>query len=136
MPTERCLSDFAGSWQITREIIHADGSVATFLGQARFSPTGQGALRYVETGDLRLPDGQTVRATRTYLWESDLQVFFEDGRPFLQVPAAGGEAIHLCPPDTYRVTYDFTPWPQWQAIWSVTGPKKAYRMVSTYAPAT
>ena len=34
----------------------------------------------------------------------------------------------------YRVRYDFSDWPDWRTIWHVTGPRKAYEMVSHYAP--
>ena len=131
----RVISDFEGHWRVTRAITHADGTVATFSGEAAFEPDPQGGLDYTEDGMLSLPTGQSMRATRRYLWADDLSVFFDDGRPFHQVPREGGAAEHYCAPDTYRVTYDFANWPEWQAIWDVTGPKKAYRMVSNYAPA-
>ncbi len=134
MPTERQLSDFAGTWLLEREIAHADGTRATFRGDAVFRQEGPGVLRYEEEGQLHLPTGQTMRATRAYRWEEGLMVFFEDGRPFHQIPTAGGSARHLCPPDTYDVNYDFSDWPRWQAIWDVTGPKKAYNMISRYRP--
>ena len=132
MPIERGLSDFAGDWVIDRTIVHADGSEARFTGEAAFQENGSGGLDYTEDGVLTLPNGQAMRATRAYRWEADLSVHFDDERPFHQVPASGGTAIHLCAPDTYRVTYDFQNWPSWKAVWEVTGPKKDYRMTSTY----
>ena len=42
---------------------------------------------------------------------------------------------HDCPPDTYRVRYDFRAWPRWQAEWRVTGPRKDYGIVSRFRPA-
>jgi len=135
MPTERQLQHFEGRWQLDRQITHNDRSVATFSGEALFAPMG-GALSYEENGTLTLPDGQEVRATRRYRWEASLAVFFDDGRAFHVVPPTGGEAVHHCPPDMYRVIYDFSQWPQWQATWDVTGPQKAYRMVSGYRRAS
>jgi hypothetical protein len=63
-------------------------------------------------------------------------VLFADGRPFhaFDPGAARPEAAHDCPPDLYRVRYDFSDWPDWQAAWEVRGPRKDYRMVSRYAP--
>ncbi|WP_050929988.1 DUF6314 family protein [Aestuariivita boseongensis] len=135
MTKPRQITDFEGRWTLTRWIVHADGTKADFTGEARFEPNDTGGLAYLEDGHLTLPTGQQMRATRAYRWEADLSVFFDDGRPFHQVPAEGGEAVHLCPPDTYRVTYDFTEWPQWQAVWQVTGPRKDYVMTSVYTQA-
>ena len=42
---------------------------------------------------------------------------------------------HDCPPDSYRVRYDFRAWPRWQAEWRVTGPRKDYGIVSRFRPA-
>ncbi len=117
---------------IDRTIAHADGSQAQFSGKALFVQNTSGGLDYTEDGVLILPQGQSMRATRAYRWREDLSVFFDDGRPFHQVPASGGTAVHLCAPDTYRVTYDFRNWPSWRSIWEVTGPKKDYCMTTTY----
>ena len=135
MPAERRLSDFRGLWVIARTITQADGTTGQFSGTGDFAPTADGALEYTETGELRLANSPPMRATRRYRWEEGLNVFFEDGRAFHRIPGAGGEALHLCPPDTYRVADDFSDWPNWRATWDVTGPKKAYRMVSQYSPA-
>ena len=63
-----------------------------------------------------------------------IAVFFADGRAFHRfVPAADTvEADHWCDPDTYKVRYDFSRWPVWQAEWRVTGPRKDYVMQSVY----
>jgi hypothetical protein len=64
-------------------------------------------------------------------------VLFADGRFFHRFDAEdpAPAAAHDCPPDLYRVRYDFRPWPRWQAEWRVTGPRKDYAMVSRYRPA-
>jgi hypothetical protein len=36
--------------------------------------------------------------------------------------------VHACDPDTYRAHHDFSRWPQWHAVWTVTGPRKDYTM--------
>jgi hypothetical protein len=41
-------------------------------------------------------------------------------------------AAHECAPDQYRVGYDFRAWPRWMANWRVRGPRKHYRIVSTF----
>ncbi|MEL6643966.1 MAG: DUF6314 family protein [Pseudomonadota bacterium] len=131
------LMDFAGIWRIHREIDFTDRDThARFLGEASLTPHGTGLI-YSETGELRLGQAPPMRAERRYLWEpSDtggIATFFDDGRPFhVFTLNAASQATHKCPPDTYRVAYAFHDWPAWTATWAVTGPKKAYTMVSLY----
>ncbi|WP_299739306.1 DUF6314 family protein [uncultured Roseobacter sp.] len=135
MPTEvraRVLADFEGTWDLTRQIAHADGTEAHFEGQAVWAPDGQG-LRYTETGRLQMAQGVVMQAERRYQWGPDLDVYFEDGRFFHRVPERGGVAEHWCDPDTYKVTYDFTHWPTFTAVWRVAGPKKSYTLHSQYS---
>lgn len=145
------LADFIGDWRLAREIVQADGMVAQFTGQARFTPLGAGRLRYHETGRLCLPGAAPMQAERSYLWAAEgegageegageeIAVFFADGRPFHRfspgAPGATPEAAHLCPPDHYRVAYDFRHWPSWSAHWQVAGPRKAYSLTSRYCRA-
>ena len=135
MTAERQLSDFEGHWKIARSIIQADGARAQFSGTARFVHASQGGLDYFEDGTLQLPDGVSMHATRRYHWAEGLVVSFEDGRYFHTVPALGGEAHHLCPPDDYWVSYAFDAWPLWRTTWQVRGPRKDYQMISTYTRA-
>jgi hypothetical protein len=130
----RALGDFEGHWQIDRLITQADGTTGQFTGTARFVPAPGGGLDYHEEGTLALGSHPPVRAERRYLWTSGLEVFFHDGRPFHQVPAEGGTAEHFCPPDTYRVAYDFSDWPFWRTTWRVTGPRKDYVMLTEFSP--
>lgn len=134
MTEPRCLNDFLGRWTVARILIHDDGSEGRFDGQATWQPTDDGA-RYVETGQLWLAGQGPFTAERRYRWGADLTAYFEDGRPFHRVPAMGGDVGHWCPPDQYDGTYEFTAWPRWRVLWHVTGPRKAYRSVTTYRPA-
>lgn len=129
----RILEDFLGHWRIDRTINHGDGTTATFAGQAICAPTEFG-LDFAEEGELSLPGCPVVRASRSYRWDGDLGVWFDDGRFFHRIPAVGGTAEHWCDPDHYVVVYDFARWPVWRTTWQVAGPRKDYRMVSTYAP--
>ena len=65
-----------------------------------------------------------------------LNVYFADMRPFHSVPLGveAPEAVHLCPPDRYQVTYDFGAWPGWRSVWQVEGPMKDYVMTTDYSP--
>lgn len=134
------LAAFAGDWTIEREIedIRA-GTPGRFVGTARFSPVAEG-LAYAEEGLISLGGSAGVQAVRRYLWRDGganaIEVLFEDGRFFHRFYADEDTpaAVHDCPPDQYRVRYDFSRWPRWRAEWRVRGPRKDYAMVSRYRP--
>lgn len=139
------LAAFSGEWSIDRRIedrrAAAEGS---FAGKAWFRPVAGAAtlhLAYREEGALRLGASAPMTATRGYDWRAGpgetVEVWFEDGRFFHRFACAGEMpcAEHDCPPDFYRVRYDFRQWPVWRVNWQVTGPRKDYAMVSTYRPA-
>ncbi|MGR3502883.1 DUF6314 family protein [Pseudaestuariivita sp.] len=123
---------FEGRWHLTRHIDDRAGSQSGRLaGTATFARDGAG-LTLTETGTLRLTNGGTFKATRRSLWRPGITVLFEDGRPFHSFTADAPQAHHNCPPDSYDVTYDFDAWPDWEARWTVKGPRKDYTMVSRY----
>ncbi|WP_233270357.1 DUF6314 family protein [Chachezhania sediminis] len=127
----RDLEDFAGHWRLSRRIVQADGPEARFEGEAVWTPDGAG-LTCEERGLLQIGDQPALQGTRRYLWRPGLQVFFDDGRFFHAVPVEGGRAEHHCAPDHYVVDYDFSGWPSFATVWTVEGPRKSYRMASTY----
>ena len=133
------LSAFLGTWEITREIAHADGSVQRLAGRVRFHRSG-GQVIQDEEGDLELAPGRpALRATRRYLWRQEkgrLDCSFADNRPFHSVPLGvlRPETTYLCPPDRYHVAYDFADWPRWTSVWRVEGPRKDYRMETRFRP--
>ncbi|MDJ1009519.1 MAG: DUF6314 family protein [Paracoccaceae bacterium] len=134
------LAGFAGRWAMARHIAHADGLRGALEGVATVAPSGPGLFTYDEDGTLRLGAAEPLRATRRYFWRSAgdaVAIFFADGRPFHRIAfgAMRPETTHLCPPDRYRVVYDFTAWPVWSAHWRVEGPRKRYEMTTTYRPA-
>jgi hypothetical protein len=132
------LQSFAGKWEIDRTIedVRA-GRTGRFAGRARFTPKAEG-LHYREEGTLMLEGAPPMTATRDYAWRDGgggmIEVRFGDGRYFHRfLPEEIAPAdVHDCPPDTYRVRYDFGRWPEWRAEWRVTGPRKDYGMVSHY----
>lgn len=132
--------DFVGEWQLARRIedrqLKAEGEL---IGRAVLTQAAPDVLDYRESGELRYADGPPLEASRAYRWlfmPGAVAVSFPDGRPFHDFTPAGAEdgTDHLCGSDLYRVRYDFTRWPQWQAVWSVKGPRKNYTSVSDYAP--
>lgn len=133
--TRPVLDDFAGLWTVERAIEdHLAGTTGSFRGTARFTP-GQDGLEYEEEGALHLGGAGPFLARRAYLWREAgglVHVTHADGRPFHSFDPAAPEACHLCAPDRYEVRYVFADWPRWSAVWRVTGPRKDYRMQSSY----
>lgn len=132
------LEAFAGDWRVEREIEDLRGGQdGRFVGHAGFVPAPEG-LRYREAGTLTLGGGAAMTATRDYLWRDGgagaIEVLFGDGRFFHRFLPEEPDPVaeHACPPDTYRVRYDFRRWPRWQAVWRVSGPRKDYAMVSRF----
>lgn len=130
------LQDFAGLWQVDRQIDDRLGQPMRFGGQARLSWEGD-RLIYDEQGQLWGGNGPPLVATRRYLWHADgirVAVTFEDGRPFHHFDPSrpGSRASHHCAPDQYDVRYEFGTWPVWQSHWQVRGPRKDYAMQTFY----
>ena len=128
--------DFAGRWVLQRQIDDRfGGQTGEMSGEAVFSADADGLI-YRETGQMRLGTGPLMTAQRRYLWRfgDDVEVLFDDGRPFHRFAAKGNGAgtDHPCGDDIYRVAYDFTAWPVWSAVWAVIGPRKDYTSQSRY----
>jgi len=134
------LADFAGCWRIARQIEDRRAARSgTLQGSATFQPDAQGLI-YAEQGTLHFPGQPALSARQSYLWRATgagIAVFFADGRRFHDISLTGAthSTRHLCPPDTYDVTYDFSGWPDWSSVWTVTGPRKDYRMQTQFTPA-
>ena len=131
------LWSLEGRWRLERQILHADGMVNRLDGEVRFHRSGVRLIQD-EEGTLVLGN-QTIKATRRYIWTASngrLDVFFDDMRPFHTVllGVAQHQTVHLCDPDRYEVSYDFSQWPHWSARWQVEGPRKDYVMTSSFSP--
>lgn len=120
------LLNLEGRWRVLRDIDdRLAGLTGQFEGEALWSLDTDGLVQ-TETGVMTYGTAPPMQATRRYLWREDaggLHVFFDDGRPFHTVPPPGKEALHDCPPDTYRVRYSFAA-DTFTTIWHVTGPRK------------
>lgn len=127
------IDDFAGLWQLDRRIEDAlAGRVLRATGTAELVRDDTG-WHWREDLDLTVPGQAPMKAVRRYLWRPGpdrIAVCFDDGRYFHEIRLGGAEARdrHDCPPDDYRVFYEFARWPDWSARWQVTGPKKSYVM--------
>ncbi|MGR3571365.1 DUF6314 family protein [Brevirhabdus sp.] len=136
-------ADFIASWALHKRIEdHGAGTTATFEGRCLIAPHAPDPtyLALEETGRMFLPGQPPLAGSRRYLWRADpagrVEVAFDDGRPFHRIDLTqdAPSDTHRCDPDTYRVTYDFTSFPRWRAVWRVTGPRKNYTMSQTYTP--
>ncbi len=134
------LSDFEGRWRLERQIDDSRaGQTGLLSGEAVFEPVADapGLLRYSEKGQLRMGDQPPLEATRIYFWRDTpdaIDVSFEDRRAFHRITRGRSmpDDTHHCDPDLYHVSYNFSKWPDWQAMWRVVGPRKDYRMTSLY----
>ena len=130
------LAQFEGRWQLERQIHDAERGEMQLAGEAVLARSGH-RLVYNETGQLQIAGQRPLTATRRYIWQDRagwVAISFADGRPFhgFALNAARASAVHLCDPDRYEVSYDFSAWPEWSSEWQVTGPRKAYTMRSRY----
>ena len=129
---------FSGQWTLSRQIDDRHlGQDGIFSGTVQFIPRGAREMVYEEKGTLHFGRAPAMQAERRYLWRfeaSEVDVRFEDGRDFHRFVPMGQVAgtDHPCGDDFYTVAYDFSRWPQWQAVWTVRGPRKDYTAVSNY----
>ena len=119
------LQDFAGRWRFGRRVEYGDRPGQVFEGVARLAPVAGeiSALAYAEAGELRLP-GMTGG---TYLWrpvDGGIDLCFADGSDFHHISLAKRVATAWfdTPEARYEMSYNFTRWPQWRAIWRKKAP--------------
>ncbi|MFO6463903.1 DUF6314 family protein [Jannaschia sp. KMU-145] len=135
MTPEARLAALEGEWTFRRHIVEAEGGTTRVTGRAVWT-RGEDAFDCLETGTMMRPDGSRFEAARRTLWTiapDGIAVQFADGRPFHRITGgARPKAAHDCPPDDYRLSYDFSRWPDWSVRWRVRGPRKDYGAVTTY----
>lgn len=129
---------FVGAWSVDRAVDDAYAGLAgRLLGTARFEPTDEGGLAYVEEGVLTFGGDVRPAVRRLLLREAggpSVDVMFGDGRPFygfdLLDDRWSGE--HLCGRDTYTVAGRFLDADRFEEVWHAVGPTKDYRLTTTY----
>ena len=125
---------FRGRWQMVRIIENVtEGVIGEFWGECAFTPDGAG-LTCREEGVIRFR-GADYHAGRVSLWRfpapGQIDVLYEDGRPFHAFLADAPQAEHLCGDDRYSVSYEFAR-ESWLSRWEVAGPAKDYAMTTRY----
>ncbi len=131
------LAALEGKWALSRRIAHDAGGEDTFEGAVTFSRSGPRLIQDEEGWFVPAGTQAPLRATRRYIWTQSgdqFDVMFDDMRPFHRFPASedAPTATHLCAPDRYEVSYDFSDFPRWTSVWWVEGPRKAYRMTNRF----
>lgn len=137
------LRSLSGAWQLDREI---RGAGAQLHGKATFEPGPGGIFAYRECGTLRLRDGRELSSHRRYTYrpsERGFTVGFADGPTIgndfvrLTFDVSDGERlvaddVHHCGDDLYEVRYALALPSAFETIIDVTGPAKAYSLISSY----
>lgn len=130
------LADFTGRWHFTRRI-EGQGPApgCLFAGIAEFRPIADG-LSYSEAGEAHL-DGRAPRL----LWRpSDradgpgVDLYFDDGSDFhhLDLSAPVATAWYQSGNWRHELSYNFTRWPQWRAIWRLRDAASDTTMLTDY----
>ena len=132
LPVADLTAWLAGRWSVSRTV---NGDAGAFTGTAAFEPD-DGALRWHETGELRLDDyvGAARRTLAIHPTADGWEVRFDDGRLFhpLQLRDGHCEVEHLCGPDTYRGRFDVDAETAFTVRWHVVGPGRDDVIVSHY----
>ncbi len=111
------LADFVGRWRFSRRLEGAGpGHGQIFDGIARFRPVPQG-LHYEEACELRL-NGRAGQM----LWQrqgAGADLYLADGSHFHHLGLVGpvATAWHEADGISDELSYNFTHWPRWRAIW-------------------
>lgn len=130
-----------GTWRLERRVDRQ----ARMTGTAVITWREDGHLSYLESGRLRLDDGQEFDSQRQYLFErcpAGFTVLFPEQppRPFHRIilyEANGvlhGGAIHVCGNDRYESRYEFLSEGSFVIRHAVIGPRKDYTMTTRYSP--
>lgn len=140
--TNRLCNDFLGSWTLDRHIEDfLLDQTSQFTGQAKLVARDADWL-YSERGILNVQNLTPLKSERRYLWSPTARGFdinFENGQFFHSFDLTetsdmniNATAHHWCDPDYYHVQYDLGNFPIWSSVWQVKGPKKSYKLHSTY----
>ena len=136
-PVSDLLAFLSGPWRIARRIHDTRQElVGRLTGWGNFAPVPQGLL-YDESGLLRFGAYQG-EAARRYFFAFDrpsvAHVHQADGSLFhlLDLSCGKDDIRHQCAEDQYRGRYRVLDRDALSVSWDVTGPRKRYRMATSY----
>lgn len=145
------IDDWVGVWSVDRRFLfETPGAPDRFRGQATVSPARPGFYLYSEEGFLE-GLGKPVHAVQRYWIKSAaadrgaaaeaLELLFapdpehpERAQPFVTLSPDGTGALvgrYPCGPDRYDGTYRATGPDSIEIVWSIEGPRKRGRIVTT-----
>lgn len=139
-PFETYFKSLAGSWKLKREISTGE----TLHGKAVFESISNTAFLMCEEGDLTLPNGQIIQASRNWYWHlvntDTLEITYDEALiedyHLIQLSKVDtsliGSAHHLCGADHYSGDYQFLE-NRFEIIQTIKGPKKDYTVSSIYS---
>lgn len=142
---EKVFRFLEGEWVVRR---HFEGSCGgAFSGKASFAPKADSvsSYQYTEQGELTDSEGKTFDAKQSYryrLEDRTLQVLKREASDWivmhelefdLKDGIATAQHVHLCGEDHYATVYrvDFSG--TFEITYSVSGPKKDYRIRSVFS---
>jgi hypothetical protein len=135
---QKIFHGLEGVWAFNRRISGYGGMDGT----ATFIRKDGDTLLYRETGLLKLDEGPVFESYRNYIYRWNgkrITVFFEDGRPFHELDFETNmlaRGFHECGLDLYRAAYHFKNADGFRLEWTVTGPKKDYKIETEFKKRT
>lgn len=143
---EQVFQYLEGEWLVCRQF---KGSyLGSFKGKVRLlpdEPSGSSTYNYSEEGELVDGEGHLFNAKQNYLYrfkDGKVQVLKQEGSEWIVMHELNfmqeGDAVvaathlHLCGQDNYAVEYRVDLSGNWEVAYTVTGPKKDYRIHSVY----
>ncbi|KAN0038644.1 hypothetical protein ACTA71_000828 [Dictyostelium dimigraforme] len=158
----KVFQSFAGKWSFNRNIIHKSvidvsqqftfstidrnhnnkDNISIVSGTASFNQLDdEFSYQYQEEGLLKQPDNTTFNVSQRYIYRfrDDMITVYFDEKPerlfhtlnFDNSSSATGH--HLCGKDTYDAVYQLISPKEFRLIYSVLGPKKNYKITTTFS---
>jgi len=139
---QQLVSFLPGLWKLKRHITHAFPTIESYdaFGEAKFSVLEDNVLLYQEEIQMRhLKTGEVNDGTQEYFYKYEPSLeewckYFKDGRLFYKLDFFEKEAsgAHMCQDDRYEARYLFDSNEKISLTYTVKGPKKDYRLETSY----
>lgn len=132
----KIFKNLTGTWNVSREIENF-GSAA---GTATFVYKGENSIHYREDIKVEPFTTDSYEAFREYFYKYDkdddkITMYFKDLQLFSELEISGEKKLsgeHLCGLDNYNVLFNFLSQDKFTTSYHVKGPKKDYKIETTY----